>query len=206
MKRALQPIVLKTIVHLLCLLPLALIIFDGFRDALGANPIEEITHRTGTWGLRLLLLTLSITPARRLFNWIWATRLRRMLGLYAFFYICLHFLTWLVLDQFFDWGEIVKDIVKRPYITIGFAGFMLLIPLAVTSTNGMIRRLGQRWHQLHKLVYIIGVCGVFHYLWLVKADNLQPLIYAGILIVLLGIRAWYKRQSLARQRRRLAEA
>ena len=191
---------LKPGVFLLCLVPLALMVFDAFTDGLGANPIEALTHQTGTWALRLLLITLAVTPARRLLNWVWTTRLRRMLGLYAFFYALLHFLTYLVLDQFFAWDDILKDIVKRPYISIGFAAFVLLIPLAVTSTNGMIRRLGPRWNQLHQLVYVIAVCAVFHYLWLVKADNLQPLIYAGILLALLAVRAWFKRQARARRR------
>jgi sulfoxide reductase heme-binding subunit YedZ len=191
---------LKPAVFLLCLLPLALGLVDGFTDRLGANPIEEITHRTGDWALRMLLITLAATPARRLLGWSWPLRVRRMLGLYAFFYACLHFLTYLVLDQFFAWDEIVKDIVKRPYITVGFSAFLMLIPLAVTSTNGMMRRLGRRWGQLHQLVYVIAVCGVLHYLWLVKADYLQPLIYAVVLLLLLGVRAWYQRQSLSRRR------
>lgn len=194
MKRLLKPIL-----FVVCLLPLALGIWDGFTDQLGANPIEEITHRTGDWALRLLLLTLSATPARRLFGWSWPLRLRRMLGLYCFFYACLHFLTYLVLDQFFDWDEIVKDILKRPYITVGFTAFVLLIPLAVTSTNAMMRRLGRRWGQLHQLVYVIAVLGVLHYLWLVKADYLQPLIYAVILLFLLLVRAWYQRRRLPRR-------
>jgi sulfoxide reductase heme-binding subunit YedZ len=189
---------LKPILFVVCLLPLALGIWDGFTDQLGANPIEEITHRTGDWTLRLLLLTLSATPARRLFGWSWPLRLRRMLGLYCFFYACLHFLTYLVLDQFFDWDEIVKDIIKRPYITVGFTAFVLLIPLAATSTNAMMRRLGRRWGQLHQLVYVIAVFGVLHYLWLVKADYLQPLIYATILLFLLLVRAWYQRRRLPR--------
>lgn len=197
---------LKPLVFILCLLPLALLVFDAFSDQLGANPIEAITHRTGDWALRLLLLSLTVTPVRRLFNWIWATRLRRMLGLYAFFYALLHFLSYFVLDQFFDWDEILKDIIKRPYITIGFAAFVLLIPLALTSTNGMIRRLGPRWNKLHKLVYVIGLCAVFHYLWLVKADNLQPLIYAGIFIFLMALRAWFKRQSRRRRKQQAATA
>lgn len=197
---------LKPGVFLLCLVPLALGVFDAFTDRLGANPIEEITHRSGEWALRFLLLTLAVTPARRLFGWTWVTRLRRMLGLYAFFYALLHFLTYFVLDQFFDWEAILKDIIKRPYITIGFAAFVMLIPLAVTSTNGMVRRLGQRWHQLHKLVYVIGVCGVFHYLWLVKADLLAPLIYSAVFIALLSVRSWFRHQSQARRRQVMAAA
>ena len=179
---------LKPGVFLLCLLPLAFLAWDGVNAGLGANPIEAITHRTGDWALYMLLLTLTITPLRRLFGWGWAMRLRRMLGLYAFFYACLHFLTYLVLDQFFDWPAIAKDIVKRPYITVGFTAFVLLWPLAITSTNAMMRRLGRRWLQLHQLVYVIAVLAVFHYLWLVKADILQPLIYALILLFLLILR------------------
>ncbi|MCF6210871.1 MAG: sulfoxide reductase heme-binding subunit YedZ [Gammaproteobacteria bacterium] len=187
---------LKSTLFFACLLPLALLVWDGFHDALGANPIETITHRTGDWTLRFLLLTLAITPARRLLGWVWAVRLRRMLGLFAFFYACLHFLTYLVLDQFFDWGEIVKDIAKRPYITIGFSAFILLIPLAVTSTQAMMRRLGRRWGQLHRLAYLIATFGVLHYLWLVKADYLQPAIYAAVLVILLGMRVWWWRDRV----------
>lgn len=186
---------LKPAIFLACLIPLALIVWDGFHDTLGANPIETVTHRTGDWVLRFLLLTLALTPARRLFDWVWVLRLRRMLGLYVFFYACLHFLTYLVLDQFFDWGEIVKDIVKRPYITIGFTAFVLLIPLAVTSTQAMMRRLGRRWKRLHQLAYLIAVLGVIHYFWLVKADNFQPLIYAAVLAVLLAVRVWWRRPA-----------
>lgn len=190
----------KPLVFLLCLLPLALLLWDGFHDALGANPIETITHRTGDWALRLLLVTLAVTPARRLLGWGWALRLRRMLGLFAFFYASLHFLTWLVLDQFFDWEAILKDIAKRPYITVGFSAYVLLIPLAVTSTKGMMRRLGRRWVQLHRLVYLIAVLGVLHYLWLVKADYLQPVIYALVLAILLGLRLRWRQVEALRTR------
>ena len=200
MKPYIKPIFLKPIVFFICLLPLIFGFWDGFADQLGANPIEEITHRTGDWTLRLLLITLAATPARRLLGWSWPLRVRRMLGLYTFFYACLHFLTYFILDQFFDWDEIFKDIIKRPYITIGFSAFILLVPLAVTSTNKMMRRLGKRWGQLHQLVYVIGVFGILHYLWLVKADYLQPLIHAGILLALLMVRAWYQRQALSVRR------
>jgi len=183
-------------VFLLCLVPLLWMVADGLTDGLGANPIETITRRTGDWTLRLLLITLSATPARWLFGWSWPLRLRRMLGLYAFFYACLHFLTYLVLDQFFDWGEIAADILKRPYITIGFAAFVMLIPLALTSSRAMMRRLGRRWSQLHQLVYVVATAGVFHYLWLVKADTRLPLLYAFILLLLLGARVWHQRVGL----------
>ena len=185
----------KPLIFVISLLPLSLMVWDGFNDALGANPIETITHRTGDWSLRFLLLTLAITPLRKMLAWAPLLRLRRMLGLFTFFYVCLHFLTYLVLDQFFDFDEIIKDIVKRPYITIGFAAFVMLIPLALTSTNQMMKRLGKRWKQLHQLVYVIGVCAVLHYLWLVKADMLQPLIYASILLLLLSTRAWLQRKT-----------
>lgn len=191
---------IKPVIFLACLVPLALGVWDGIGDQLGANPIEEITHRTGDWTLRMLLITLAATPARRLFGWLWPLRVRRMLGLYTFFYACLHLSTYLVLDQFFDWGEILKDIIKRPYITVGFAAFVLLVPLAVTSTNAMMRRLGKRWRQLHQLVYVIGGLGILHYLWLVKADYLLPIIHAVILLILLSVRSWYQRQSVSPRR------
>jgi sulfoxide reductase heme-binding subunit YedZ len=185
---------LKPAVFIGCLIPLGLLIWKTIMQQLGANPVETLTHDTGDWALRFLLITLAVTPARKLLDWKWAPALRRMLGLYAFFYACLHFSVWLVFDHFFDLGEIVADIVKRPYITVGFIGFVLLIPLAVTSTNTMIRRLGKRWKQLHQLIYLIGVCGVLHFLWLVKADILEPAIYGAILVLLLGLRAWLQRR------------
>jgi len=187
---------IKPFVFIICLIPLGIMLWDGFHDALGANPIEQITHRTGDWGLRFLLLTLAITPLRRVFGWHYLMRLRRMLGLYTFFYVFLHFMVYLVLDQFFDINEIVKDIIKRPYITVGFTAFLMLIPLAVTSTNKMMKRLGKRWQHLHQLVYAIGVCGVLHYLWLVKADIVEPLVYAFVLLGLLAIRVLYQRKKI----------
>ena len=179
---------LKPAVFIASLFPLAWMIWDGFNAGLGANPIEEITHRTGDWALRLLLITLAITPARKLFNLTQLIRLRRMLGLYAFFYAVLHFLTYIVFDHFFDMAEIAQDVIKHPYITVGFGAFVLLIPLAVTSTNKMMKRLGKRWKKLHQLVYLIGTLGVLHYLWLVKADVREPLIYGIVLIALLVLR------------------
>jgi len=195
-----KPALIKSLVFIACLLPLVFGIQAGFTDQLGANPIEEITHRTGDWTLRLLLITLAVTPLRRMSGWSWPLRVRRMLGLFTFFYACLHLLTYFVLDQFFDWDEILKDIIKRPYITIGFSAFVLLVPLAITSTNAMMRRLGKRWGQLHQLVYVIAVFGILHYLWLVKADYLLPLIHAAILLALLLMRVWYQRQSLPARR------
>ena len=175
-------------VFTLCLLPLALIVYDGFTGGLGVNPIEAVTHRTGDWTLRLLLVTLTMTPLRRWFDWRWPLRIRRMLGLFAFFYACLHLLTYLWLDQFFDWWGIVGDIIERPFITVGMLAFLGMVPLAVTSTRGMMRRLGRHWKSLHRLVYVVAVLGVVHFWWLVKADIREPLLYAAILAVLLGYR------------------
>lgn len=187
----------KPILFLLCLLPLARLLTLGVTDSLGANPIEFITRSTGTWTLVGLMVTLSITPLRRLTGRNELARYRRLLGLFAFFYACLHFTTYVWLDQFFDPAAIARDLLKRPFITVGFAAFVLLIPLAVTSTNAMMRRLGRRWQSLHRLVYLIAVCGVLHYVWLVKKDLTQPLIYAGVLASLLvlripGVVAWLK--------------
>jgi sulfoxide reductase heme-binding subunit YedZ len=178
----------KPVLFTACLLPLALLVWRVADGGTGPNPVEAITHDTGDWALRLLLVTLAVTPLRRLTGWRWLVRLRRMLGLYAFFYAALHFTTYLWLEQFFDWQAIVADLVKRPYITVGFAALVLMVPLAVTSTREWQRRLGPRWKQLHRLVYAIGVLGVLHYVWLVKADLLEPAIYAGVLAVLLAAR------------------
>jgi sulfoxide reductase heme-binding subunit YedZ len=188
--------VIKPALFVLCLVPVGLLAWDAFTHHLGANPVEKLNHRTGIWTLRMLLITLSITPLRRLMGWNVLIRLRRMFGLYTFFYACLHFSTWLVFDHFFDVQEIVKDIVKRPYITVGFSAFVMLIPLAVTSTNNWVRRLGSRWAKLHQLVYVIATLGVLHYLWLVKADVRDPVIYGLMLAVLLAYRAWKKRAAL----------
>lgn len=186
---------LKALTFLLCLIPLARLGWLGLNDGLGANPIEFITRSTGTWTLVFLMITLSVTPLRRITGWNGLIRFRRMLGLFAFFYVCLHFTTYIWLDQFFGWAEIVKDVIKRPFITIGFACFVLLIPLAVTSTNAMQRRLKRRWQQLHRLIYLIAIGGVVHYWWLVKKDITQPAIYALVLAVLLGFRlAYYWKQ------------
>ena len=180
---------------LACLVPFAWLAFGACADRLGANPIEYITRATGDWTLRLLLVTLTITPLRQLTGWHWLVRLRRMLGLYAFFYASLHLVTYLWLDQFFDFDSIVKDIVKRPFITMGFGAFVLMLPLALTSTNSMIRRLGGRiWQRLHRLVYAVGVLGVAHYWWLVKKDLTEPMLYALILATLLAARIWHARR------------
>ena len=186
---------IKPVVFLVCLVPLFWLVLDLIQEQLSANPIEDITHRTGDWALRFLLITLLVTPLKRLSGQIWLLRLRRMLGLYAFFYVFLHFLTYLWLDQQFLFSEILVDIGKRPYITVGFAAFVLLIPLAVTSNRYAMRRLGRRWQKLHKSVYVISAFAVLHYLWLVKADSRDPIFYAAILIALLGIRAWWQRRD-----------
>jgi len=176
----------KSALFTLCLMPLVRLVYFGFTDRLGANPIEFVLRSLGTWTLTLLLVTLSITPLRRLTGWNSLIRVRRMLGLFAFFYACLHFLTYAGIDQSFDFSAILADVVKRPYITIGFTCFVLLIPLAVTSTNAMQRRIGgKQWQKLHRLVYLIAAGGVVHYLWLVKKDITQPMLYAAILVVLL---------------------
>jgi len=172
----------------LCLFPLARLIVLGGSGGLGANPIEFITHSTGTWTLIGLMVTLSVTPLRRLTGRAELVRYRRMLGLFTFFYASLHFVTYVWLDQFFDPAAIAKDIIKRPFITIGFAAFVLLIPLAATSTHAMMRRLGRRWQQLHRLVYLVAILGVIHYMWLVKKDLTQPLIYGAVLALLMIMR------------------
>ncbi|HEX9143261.1 MAG TPA: protein-methionine-sulfoxide reductase heme-binding subunit MsrQ [Candidatus Binatia bacterium] len=168
--------------------PLALLAYYAYTGNLGANPIEVVTHWTGDSTIIFLLITLTVTPLRKISGWNDAIKFRRMLGLFAFFYVCLHFTTYIWLDQFFDLRGIVKDVAKRPFITLGFASFVLLIPLAMTSTAAMVRRLGKRWQKLHRLIYIIAAGGVIHYWWLVKKDIRWPLTYAVILGVLLGYR------------------
>jgi len=192
---------IKTLVFLLALFPLIKLGYAAFIDMLGANPIEKITRTTGYWTLTFLLITLTATPLKRLSGWNWLIRLRRMLGLFAFFYGSMHFLTYLVLDQFFDWDAILKDIVKRPYITVGFPSFVLMIPLAITSTDAMIRRLGgKRWRLLHRLVYLCAIGGVVHYWWLVKKDLTNPITFAVLLALLFGIRLIYGYASLQKQK------
>lgn len=178
----------KPLLFLLCLLPLVTLGYGAWSNTLGANPIETVTRTLGDWTLRLLLATLTVTPLRRLTGWSRLIRYRRMLGLYSFFYALLHLSSYIVLDQFFYWPEIWADIVKRPFITVGMVSFMLLIPLAVTSTAGWIRRLGRNWQRLHRLVYAIAIGGVLHYYMLVKADTREPLLYAAILGLLLLLR------------------
>jgi sulfoxide reductase heme-binding subunit YedZ len=177
---------LKPIVAATALAPLAYLALGAWTGSLGANPIEVVTRSTGVWTLRLLILTLAVTPVRRLTGWNDVIRLRRMLGLFAFFYGSLHLLTYVWLDQFFDWQAMAKDVVKRPFITAGFSAFVLLVPLAATSTAGMVRRLGGRaWRRLHRLAYVAAALGVVHYWWLVKLDTRPPLRYAVLLAALL---------------------
>lgn len=199
---------LKTSLFILCLVPLVSLAIRAVMGDLGANPIEALIRNLGDWALRLLLVTLSITPLRRLTGWAWLPKLRRMFGLFAFFYVVMHMLGYVVLDQFFDWAAIGKDIVKRPFITVGFTAFLLLIPLAATSTNAMIRRLGgRRWQTLHRAVYAIGMLAVLHFWWMVKLDTREPALYAVILAVLLGARlVWAVRASVAPAASRLRRA
>jgi len=181
-------------VFLAALAPLAYLLLRGFNGALGANPVEAILRSLGTWTLVLLLVTLSITPLRRLTGWNWLQRLRRMLGLFAFFYAVLHVTAFVWLDHWFEWADIVADVAKRPYLTFGFVAFVLMLPLAATSTNAMVRRLGgRRWQRLHRLVYAIGVLGVLHFWFhkLAKNDLAEPMIYAVVLGVLFGLRLWH---------------
>ena len=171
-----------------CLIPLGQLTLNAYRGDLGANPIETITRFTGSWSLIILIASLAVTPLRRITGKNELIKLRRMLGLFAFFYAALHFATYMVLDLYFDFPAIFKDVLKRPYITVGFTAFVLIIPLAATSTAGMIRRLGKRWQQLHYLVYVSAILGVVHFYWLVKADIRRPVQYGAVLAVLLAYR------------------
>lgn len=179
---------LKPILFFVCLAPAGSLVWRGFHGGLGANPIEFITHSTGDWTLIFLLATLSITPLRKLTRQYWLIGLRRMVGLYAFFYGCLHLMTYVWLDKFFDVHEMLKDIAKRRFITAGMTAFALMLPLALTSTKWAIRKLGKRWQTLHRLIYFSAAAGVIHYIWLVKADLKKPLEYAAVLGVLIAYR------------------
>jgi methionine sulfoxide reductase heme-binding subunit len=207
-----QPTVLrrivKPLVFIACLVPLIWLIVRAFgfvHIGLGADPVKKIQDTCGQWGLRFLMITLAITPLRDWFGITWTISLRRMLGLYAFFYVLLHFLTWFVLNQGMDWHGMLIDIAKRPYITIGFTALVLLIPLAVTSTNAMIRRLGKRWKKLHRLIYPISILAVWHFYWQVKADIREPLVYIAIVTLLLGWRVWKARGRTVRVRTDLTQ-
>ncbi len=187
-----QVAALKAVLFAACLVPAARLGWLAWRGGLGANPIEAVTRSTGWWTLALLAATLTVTPLRRLLGAPWLLRLRRMLGLFAFGYASLHFTTYLWLDQFFDLAEIARDVVKRPFITVGFAAFVLLLPLAATSTNAMVRRLGaRRWQRLHRAVYLIAVLGVLHFWWLVKKDVTEPRLFALVMGALLAARLWW---------------
>lgn len=176
----------KPLLFILCLVPLAILLWRGYQQDLGANPLEFITHATGDWTLRFLLVSLAVTPLRRLARLPELIRFRRMIGLFAFFYGALHLITYLWFDQFFDFADILKDVAKRPFITAGMAAFLAMAPLAATSTAGWIRRLGGRnWQRLHRLAYFAALAGVVHYYWLVKSDIRRPLLYASIAAVLL---------------------
>lgn len=193
----------KPLVFAVCLLPALLVAGDlfGITGSLGANPVEEILDRFGNWSLRFIMIALAVTPVRQITGWNWAQRFRRMLGLFAFFYVLLHFLTWLVLDQQLLLSAIGEDIVKRPFITIGFVALVLLTAMALTSPVAVRRRLGRHWQTLHNSVYVVGVLAVWHYWWQVKADFREPLIYATILAFLLGYRLWRRGQKRIAARR-----
>jgi len=179
----------KVVVFVACLAPVVMLVWRGFHNDLTADPIAFITHRTGDWTLRFLVITLAITPLRKILHLPQLIRFRRMLGLFAFFYVCLHFTIWIWLDKQFVWSEMWKDVEKRRFITVGLTGFVLLIPLAITSTAGWIRRLGgKRWQKLHRLIYITAVVGVIHYYWLVKSDVRKPLYYGSLVGILLAWR------------------
>lgn len=181
----------KVLVFVLALVPTAWLIWGIFHDSLGVNPAETIQLQTGRWALKFLLITLAVTPVRRLTGWNAVIQYRRMLGLFAFFYATLHFASYIVLDQFFAWRAILKDIAKRPFILMGTLALLAMLPLAVTSTKGWIRRLGRRWQTLHRLVYLSAVCAIVHFAWKVKVIAGDPVIYAGVLALLLAFRAWW---------------
>jgi sulfoxide reductase heme-binding subunit YedZ len=184
----------KPIVFVACLVPAILILTDAFgiSGSLGANPVEEILDRFGNWALRFIMIVLAVTPLRRLTGWNGLSRFRRPLGLFAFFYAFMHFLTWLILDRELRLSDIIEDLTERPFITLGFTAVVLLTAMAVTSFTAIRRRMGRRWQTLHNAVYAIGVLGVWHYWWQVKKDITEPLIYAIILAALLGTRIWWR--------------
>ncbi len=185
---------IKPILFTLCLLPFASLTFGIIQNDLGPNPVEAALHATGEWSLRLLLITLTMTPLRRILGQPWPIQLRRMLGLFTFFYASLHFTLWLWVDQAFSWANIINDITERPYITVGFMAWLLLLVLAGTSNHYSIKRLGKSWKSLHRAVYVAAIFGVLHFIWLVKADWLEPLIYALILTILLAVRLFFRKK------------
>jgi len=198
--------VIKPIVWLGCLTPAGILVVRALRGNLTANPLELLTNWTGFTTLTLLMVALAVTPVRRLTGWNGVIKLRRLIGLFAFFYACVHFSIYILLDIYFDWPRIIDDILERPYITVGFTAFLLLVPLALTSTKGWIRRLGKKWQKLHRLVYVAASLGVLHFYWKVKADTRQPLIFAGILILLFLLRTAAVRNTARRLRNRLRPA
>ena len=191
---------IKAALFAACLLP-AWLLWQGFEaDSLGDNPIEAITRGLGEWTLRFLLITLAVTPLRKYTGWHWIVRLRSTLGLIAFAYGVAHLMSYVWLDQFFDWQAIAKDILKRPFITVGFAALVLMTPLALTSSNFAIRQLGgRRWQALHRAIYAIAILGCVHFWWLVKKDITEPLVYSAIAVALLGVRAWWREQERRKQ-------
>jgi sulfoxide reductase heme-binding subunit YedZ len=198
---ALRSAAAKPLVFMLCLVPLFSLVWNAFYGDLGANPVEVITHETGDWALRFLLITLAISPLRQWFGLAVLLRFRRMMGLYVFFYACCHFMIWLVADHSLDFADMFEDIIDRPYITLGFSALIFLIPLAITSNQPMVRRLGRRWKKLHQLTYLVTVLAISHFIWLVKADYLEAGIYAAIAVALLlqrtNIKKWFFTKATA---------
>lgn len=187
----------RAALFLLCLAPFLRLVWAGFHAGLGVNPVEFVEHATGDWALNFLCITLAVTPLVRLSGWTWWMKQRRMLGLFVAFYAVLHFLTYLGIDMEFNLGDVAHDVYKRPYIFVGFSALVLLIPLTVTSTDAMIRRLKKWWGRIHKLVYLAAILGVIHYLWLVKSDKHRPLRYAAVLAILIGYRVVMQLRQLA---------
>lgn len=183
---------LKPIVFITALLPILFLVFGVAENSLGADPAKHIMHKTGEWTLRFLLLTLCISPLKRLLNWPQLLRLRRMIGLYSFFYAVMHFTSYYALYLFFDFSNVIEDVVERPFITVGFLALLMLLPLTITSTKNWQRRLGKRWQKLHQLIYPIAVLGIVHFIWLVKSDLNEPLIYVFLLSLLFGVRLYWK--------------
>ena len=183
-----QLTVLKTVIFLLALVPFVLLLVRGWKNELGANPIETVTHITGIWTIRFLVITLAISPLRKLTGQAILIRFRRMLGLFTFFYACMHFLTYIWLDQYFDWPFIIKDITEHPYIIVGFTAFVILFSLAVTSPQFMVRKMGKNWKKLHRLIYPAAFLASFHFLWLVKSDIREPLLYFALFTILMLLR------------------
>jgi len=203
MSNALKSVAAKPLAFMLCLLPFFSLVWNAFYGDLGANPVEAITHETGEWGLRFLLITLAVSPLRQWFGLAVLMRFRRMLGLTVFFYACCHFMIWLVADHSLDFSDMAEDIIDRPYITLGFSALVLLIPLAITSNQAMVRRLGRRWKKLHRLTYLVIFLAILHFIWLVKADYLEAGIYAVIAIGLLlqrtNIKKWIFTKASSRK-------